>query len=314
MIKGMQKRKEKREEKLAQKEEKALASKEKKEQALVEHGSVAKPIIDALTALDELPSPAVLASRKGDHTYSAGALESVAIALGCGKQTTKLKNAEAILNVLKSRRALAASRQHSADHKLKCMRERVEFLLSPAHVDSTIETKLQGMLTTAHFLRHRGHEIYGGFIRDVVINDDLHADVDLDVEAGTDRAVVSATVDALRTWAAGVNMEVVDADSNYTRKGPNVLEVDIKVVATGDVFVVQLCNTSAFATRGLVQCDLDVNNLKMSGSGIIKKVESQGASLDVLITQIHCKTFRLLKPRNQIKARVTRMTARVGKC
>jgi hypothetical protein len=84
---------------------------------------------------------------------------------------------------------------------------------------------------------------------------------------------------------------------------------------TDTPFTVQFVNTVHFEIKDLNskdsrKIDMDVNNLKLTRNGIAKRVDSEGADLDVIITNVQRKEFELIKPAQSVAQRLQKFEGR----
>jgi len=142
-------------------------------------------------------------------------------------------------------------------------------------------------------------EPYGGFVRDVLIREDWHPSVDLDVCAANCRDAATRFVQ----WLGGLGVACTLA-----AKGEHVQ--DVQVTCQDSEFHVQFVNTHHFENKSAQKIDLDVNNLKLTRSGIAKRIHDEGPDIDVIILNVRRKQFSLVKPPAAITERLQRVESR----
>lgn len=249
-----------------------------------------------------------LTGKLTDGGMRADLLRDIVKALGGKPANTKLQNAERVVILINQRPATT-------------MAQRVTQLLQPLSESPKLTTREEIMSVCCKYFLKKGHESYGGFIRDWVISGTLPEDADLDVELGDDAAAGVELIASFKEWARKVGLEV----TNGPFKGANVLQYVVKKSSVS--IDLQLVNTAGFMTRQQPQrhntrrsqatniangplIDIDVNNLKMSTLGIVKRVENEGGDLNTIISHCEQKTFTLVKPAEQIADRLQKMRRR----
>jgi hypothetical protein len=124
--------------------------------------------------------------------------------------------------------------------------------------------------------------IYGGFVRDLVLRDDFHSELDIDVHVS--ESTIIQTKERLCAWGRGAVCCSLD-------KGKHVTNVSLAI--DGGKISVDLVNCSYFASRSKAAkkkvIDLDINNLKLTSYGLTKREEDEGDSLDTIIQHVLSK-------------------------
>ena len=168
-------------------------------------------------------------------------------------------------------------------------------------------------LHVMHFFIHNSKlgtgYVYGGAIRDGIIRNDFHDEMDIDVSVNSkDKEIV---FQSLVDWCK-LNKYVVQ---HRKEKGKNVTECQVQ--SDNNILIsIEFVDTEFFKIRAEENnesvVDLDVNNLKVSADGIDVKyaMHRSNPSKGEIIKHIQEKTFKIVADKSKIKARVTKMKSR----
>jgi hypothetical protein len=128
--------------------------------------------------------------------------------------------------------------------------------------------------------------------------------MDLDVAASPGRS--------LKEILHGVVIPLLGQDQivhvKTSDKGPAVLAATFRV-PSGAAFDVELVNAESFK-KGDGKVDFDVNNLKLGPCGLEEKFPGQGGSVQQMVANCLAHTLRILKPPEQLTARIAKMKRR----
>jgi hypothetical protein len=288
------------------KEVKAQATanrKQREENSLLSASKIAEPLIDEFLSGRRALDASQIALKKPTG-LSLDTLKALCkfLKLKVAPGSVKSDLATKVVEVISARKERLASAGEAATVDRHIVTRNVQAILArPAElVLESKSTRKAAMFTCAQFILFElGLEPYGGFVRDPLIRDDWHSDVDLDVCAPD----CKDAADSFVTW-----LKHLDMACEHITKGVHVHEV--KVTGTESPFDVQFVNTKHFESKELRKVDMDVNNLKLTRNGIKKRVEEEGADLDVIITNVQRKQFDLIKPASAVAKRLKKFESR----
>lgn len=150
--------------------------------------------------------------------------------------------------------------------------------------------------------------IYGGFIRDFLELGISHNEMDLDVGVPQGSSLQSE-YDKLIQWAQTQNIQFI----KRIDKGPDLIAVELTCFDANFACSVEFVNTERFLQKD-GKVDFDVNNLKIErkGNRIVKgkKFQDQGGNVDEICYNISRMHLFVLKPNNEISARIAKMRDR----
>jgi hypothetical protein len=148
--------------------------------------------------------------------------------------------------------------------------------------------------------------IYGGFLRDLVIRGDAHADSDMDVGIHTG-GTAQAGMDEVAQIATGFGLRY-----KRTRLGtdPRLVGYFFETLDGAEQFEVQVVDAHAFAKVD-ARIDFDVNNLKLGTDGQLElKTVLPNRDLKSILDNIRSHTLAVLKPALEISDRIDKMRKR----
>lgn len=168
--------------------------------------------------------------------------------------------------------------------------------------------RLGSMLLLARGIVERSNSlwIYGGFLRDVVVRGDAHADSDMDVGIPTG-GTAQAGMDEVAQIATGSGLRY-----KRTRLGtdPRLVGYFFETLDGAEQFEVQVVDAHAFAQID-ARIDFDVNNLKLGTDGHLElKTVLPNRDLKSILDNIRSHTLVVLKPALEISDRIDKMRKR----
>jgi len=175
------------------------------------------------------------------------------------------------------------------------------------------EGKIGCMLVLANFVVGKTDmSVYGGYLRDFICREDVHPEMDIDIALPPGKGLTPQ--DGLRELLQfAATQSIVYMRQNP--KGPNVLEVFLTAPGDGQVFTVEIVDSEKYAQND-DRVDFDVNNLKATRGfkGMQLKRPKQSGPLDEVVGHAVAKTLVVLKPANEVSARIAKMQSRGWTC
>jgi len=235
----------------------------------------------------------------------AAELEALVRVLGGKPGKTRAETAKSVVELFKTRKARSAALANSTQPvEMKIMTTnlaRIREAKLPNFAEVKAMSLVDAYFATATFLLNQETvlSIYGGFVRDLVLRNDFHSELDIDVHVS--ESTISQTKERICAWGRG-------AVYCSTDKGKHVTNVSL-AIDSGKISV-DLVNCSYFTSRSKAAkkkvIDLDINNLKLTSNGLTKREEDEGDSLDTIIQHVLSKQFRRIKPDQEIADRLVK--------